>query len=172
MLQGSFLNIFNVGTLITGIPGIGKSECALLLLDRGHQIIADDAPLFERVHDRIIGSNPLPRPFLHVRSIGLVDVIAIYGTDSFKPSQELQLIIELKAYQGESSGGRVLDHQSTKDVFGCLIPIETIPIINPRNLEVLIETIVKRYLLKVNQECCSVASFDELLQQKMEQTHS
>lgn len=145
---------------------------ALGLLDRRHQLIADDAPIFEKVDGRIIGSNALQKPFLHVRSIGLLDVASLFGTEAIKLKQELQLIIHLQKHEGPRDGGVLETAQTVKDVFGCLIPCETIPIINPRNLEVIIETIVKKHLLKFTAESFSVASFEELLQQKMEQTHS
>ena len=72
-LQGSFLSIFGIGTLITGEPGIGKSELALGLIERKHQLIADDATSFSKVGGKIIGSNPLPRPFLHLRYLNLLN---------------------------------------------------------------------------------------------------
>jgi HPr kinase/phosphorylase len=165
-LQGSFLNIFGTGTLITGEPGIGKSELAVALIERHHQLIADDVTDFELVDGKLIGKNPLPRPFLHLRGLGLFDISHLYGPRAIKASQELQLILELQDYSAQQLPDKCL--RSLKDISGCLIPCETIPIIIPRNLVALTEIIVKRYLLNINQNWLANNSFEELLQQKME----
>lgn len=165
-LQGSFLSIFGLGTLITGQPGIGKSELAVALIERAHQLIADDVGDFELIDGKLIGKNSLPRPFLHLRGLGLFDICQLYGPSAIKASQELQLIIDLQEYPTQE----VSDNypRSVKDISGCLIPCETIPIIIPRNLVVLTEIIVKRHLLNINQNWLANSSFEELLQQKME----
>ncbi len=165
-LQGSFLSIFNTGTLITGKPGIGKSELALALIERNHQLIADDLTEFEIIDGKLIGQNPLPRPFIHLRGLGLFDISHLYGPSVIKASQELQLIIELRDVDSQELPEQC--SQSLKDISGCLIPCETIPIIIPRNLVALTEIIVKRYLLNINQNWLANNSFEELLQQKME----
>lgn len=171
-LQGSFLSIFGIGTLITGEPGIGKSELALGLIERKHQLIADDATSFSKVGGKIIGSNPLPRPFLHLRGLGLFDICHLFGPGAIKSCQELQLIIHLQRFHDTAPINDKDQQITVKDLSGCLIPCETIPIINPRNLETLIEIIVKRHLLNINVDWLSKNSFDDLLQSKMEQIPS
>lgn len=168
ILHGSFLNIFDVGTHISGEPGIGKSELALSLISKQHQLIADDSPTFSRQENIIIGHNPLPKQFLSIRGIGLIDVGAIFGPICILQSYPLQLIIHLQKKEMCHPLSHLEGEQSTKDILGCLIPCVTIPIINPRNLEVLVETIVKNYLLKVNKEITPLMRFEELLRKKME----
>ena len=172
VIHGTFLNIFSVGTLITGEPGIGKSELALGLIDRQHQLIADDAPIFKHQDSCIVGTNPLDRHFLSVRGIGLIDVELMFGPSRIKQSQELRLLIHLEQSPAKHALSHLQGEHFTKDVLRCLIPCVTIPIINPRNLELLVETIVKNYLLKVNKEIFPMMNFEELIQQKMESTPS
>jgi HPr kinase/phosphorylase len=170
-LHGTFLNLFGVGTHIMGEPGIGKSELALALLYRHHQLIADDFPFFALVNHHVIGSNPFPRHFLSIRGIGLMDVPSLFGATSVLENQILSLIIHLQ--MGKTDALSHLEgEESTKDILGCLIPCLTIPIINPRNLPVLVETMVKIYLLKMRKEIPPVTHLEKLLREKMELGHS
>lgn len=163
ILHGSFLSIFGTGVLITGEPGIGKSELALSLLFRHHQFIADDAPLFSINQDKIVGRNPLPPlPYIAIRGIGLIDIHSLLGPTYIKQEGILELIIDLQEKMSDTLS-HLEGETSTKDVLGCLIPSVTIPIIKPRSLEVLVETIVKTYLLKKNKGINPVGNFNELL---------
>ncbi|MBA2654767.1 MAG: hypothetical protein H0U71_06840 [Gammaproteobacteria bacterium] len=168
IVHGTFLNIYGVGVLITGEPGIGKSELALGLISRNHQLIADDAPYFSLENNCLIGKNPLKKVFLSVRGIGLIDVGLIFGQARVKMGHTLDLIIHLQLGEASNTIAHLKGQHSIKDILGCLIPCVTIPIIIPRNLEVLVEIIVKKYLLELNKEGASVGNFEELLQEKME----
>jgi len=98
-LHGVFLAIFDRGVLLQGPSGCGKSECALHLLDRGHQLIADDAPLFFRANDTVIGHSPLSlQNLLEVRGLGIIDVQQLYGTKAILLEKPLELIIEFTAF--------------------------------------------------------------------------
>jgi HPr kinase/phosphorylase len=171
ILQGSFLTIFGLGTLITGKEGIGKSELALGLLSRNHQLIADDAPLFSYQDEKILGENPLPEHFISVRGIGLINVLLMFGPTSVKKTCFLDLIIHLDD-KPTHPNSHLMGEVSSKDILGCLIPCVTIPIIKPRNLEVLVEVIVKNHLLKNYKDLIPVNSLNDWLQQKMDSDHS
>ena len=95
--NGVFLEILGSGVLLTGPSGIGKSELALGLIDRGHCLIADDVVVFSRRDDnKVLGICPeVLQDFLEVRGLGVIDVRAIYGDTAIKPSKELSLIIDL-----------------------------------------------------------------------------
>lgn len=170
ILQGTFLSIFGVGTLIQGRPGIGKSELALGLLDRKHSLIADDAPYFSIVENQLYGENLLDKAFLTIRGLGLIDVERIVGPSSHIKRYPLHLIINLQEGPLTNPYSDLEGEEIVKDIFGCLIPCVTIPIIKPRNLEVLVETIVKNYLIKISKEDLPVDKFQELLRRRMEIT--
>lgn len=171
-LQGSFLSIFGLGTLITGEPGIGKSELALALISRGHRFIADDAPKFTLQAGSILGSNPLSQPFLHLRGLGIFDIYQLYGPGLVQACGPLQLIIELQNTDSELFTDPIMGLHCTKDIAGCLIPSVTIPIIIPRKLEVLVEIIVKRHLSLIYQHWTTNTPFEPLLQHEMEHAAS
>lgn len=161
VIPGTFVNIFNVGILIIGEPGIGKSELALTLIAKNHQLIADDSPHFYLDNHKIMGKNQLPKHFLHVRGVGILDVCALFGPTCVLNNSELQLIIELETPTEVPCALEA--NEFTKDLWGCLIPCVRIPIIKPRNLEVIIETIAKNHLLKINKDQLYAGSLDEVL---------
>jgi HPr kinase/phosphorylase len=140
-MHGVFLNIFDIGVLITGKPGTGKSELALTLIDRGHQLIADDAPEFSIQNGILIGDcPPLLRGFLNSRTTGTINVEKIFGTNALKKSANLQLIINIdnsfRAFP-ENNGKQLLEIQNIK-----------IPQITTKNNAILVEIIVHNFLLK------------------------
>lgn len=169
ILHGTFLSLFGVGTHIMGDPGVGKSELALGLISRQHQLIADDAPLFSKEHKGIYGKNPLKKHFLCLRGIGLLDIGLLFGSSSTSEKHQLNFIIQLQAKESGTAISHLIGEHSTKDILGCLIPCVTIPIITPRNLEIIVETLVKNFLANRNQD--PLDSFEELLQKKMELSH-
>jgi HPr kinase/phosphorylase len=133
--HGVFLNIFNLGVLITGQPGSGKSELALNLIDRGHQLIADDAPeFFSEDGKTIIGTCPsLIKGFLNVRNLGIINIKKIFGTKSIIKNAKLQLAINIE----KKSSPKFITINNIK-----------IPQISVKNQAILIETAVRNFILQ------------------------
>lgn len=101
--HGVFMEIFQQGVLITGPSGVGKSESALHLLDRGHRLIADDAPIFYKNAERIYGRCPPNLThLLEVRGFGIVNVKDLFGERAVSNEKELDLILELSTSSGEN----------------------------------------------------------------------
>jgi HPr kinase/phosphorylase len=140
-MHGVLLNIFGIGVLITGKPGTGKSELALTLIDRGHQLIADDAPEFSVQNGILIGTCPaLLHGFLNIRNIGTINVKKIFNAKALKKSANLQLIINIDSGFPASAGNdseQLLEIQNIK-----------IPQIATKNNAILVETTVHNFLLK------------------------
>src|SRR3990167_8756694 len=98
LIAGVFMNIVDLGILLTGESGIGKSETALSLIDRGHRLVADDAVEFYRVGQHVYGRCPTPLKYLlEVRELGIIDLMTLYGESAIAPPLPLSLIIELTA---------------------------------------------------------------------------
>ncbi|MBQ5809789.1 MAG: HPr kinase/phosphorylase, partial [Clostridia bacterium] len=127
--------------LILGDSGIGKSECAIELVKRGHRLIADDAVEIKRVSAKtLVGSAPeIIRHYVELRGIGIVDVRRIFGMGAVKMTEKIDLIIKLEHWDQNKMYDRFgLDNEMT-DILGINIPTITIPVRPGRNLAVILE---------------------------------
>lgn len=150
-LHGVFIEVQGFGVLIQGSPAIGKSELALELITRGHRLIADDIVDFYRISpERIEGRcPPLLQDFLEVRGLGILNIRALFGDNSVKPTKPLDLIIQLEL--ADALKPHTLDRLSAKNqherVLEVSIPKVVIPIAAGRNISVLVEVAVRNHIL-------------------------
>ena len=150
-LHGVFIEVQGFGVLIQGTPAIGKSELALELITRGHRLIADDIVDFYRISpERIEGRCPaLLQDFLEVRGLGILNIRALFGDNSVKPTKPLDLIIQLEL--ADMLNPQTLDRLNAKTqherVLEVNIPKVIIPIAAGRNISVLVEVAVRNHIL-------------------------
>ena len=152
-LHGVYLDVFDLGVLLTGASGIGKSELALNLINRGHRLIADDAVEFiKRTPEQIIGyCHPMLQDFLEVRGLGPLNIRAMFSDAAISGSQKIGLIIVLRVFTNDElfSIDRLHGMYTIRDLLGCQIPEVTIPVSSGRNLATLVEAAVRNQLLKL-----------------------
>ena len=153
-LHGVFMEVFTIGVLITGDPGSGKSELALELLNRGHRLIADDAPEFTRISPEIIdGTCPEAlQDCLEVRGLGVLNVRHMFGDAAVKLNKFLRLIIHLEIPDDPGSPDhkdRLRGNTSTMEVLELDIPRITLPVMAGRNLSIIAEAAVRDFMLKM-----------------------
>jgi HPr kinase/phosphorylase len=141
-MHGCLLDIYGVGTLIIGESGVGKSETALELIKRGHRFIADDAVEIRRVSsETLIGSCPENiRYFLELRGIGIIDIMQMFGVQSIKPTQAIELIINLELWDQARVYDRVGSPEEYTEILGNKINSHSIPIRPGRALAILCES--------------------------------
>ena len=150
-LHGVFMEVQGFGALIKGDAAIGKSELALELISRGHRLIADDIVDFFRISpERIEGRcPPLLQDFLEVRGLGILNIRALFGDNSVKPTKPLDLIIQLE--MADKLAPQLLDRLSIKtqneEVLGVKVPKVRIPIAAGRNIAVLVEVAIRNHML-------------------------
>ncbi len=142
--HGVFMNINGLGVLLCGKSGIGKSELALELIRRGHQLIADDAPLFYRSGAaRLYGVCPhVLADFLHVRGIGILNIRRQYGLSALSPCHGLDLLIELTAESKQCEPLRLTPLQSCRTMGGVEITQFHLGVKPGRHLAILVEALV------------------------------
>jgi len=141
-MHGCLLDIYGVGTLITGESGVGKSETALELIKRGHRFIADDAVEVRRVsQETLVGSCPPNiRYFLELRGIGIIDMMKMFGVQSIMPTQSIDLIINLELWDQTRTYDRLGQVEEFTEILGNKVSSHSIPIRPGRSLAIICES--------------------------------
>jgi HPr kinase/phosphorylase len=148
-LHGVLLGIYGIGVLITGDSGIGKSECALDLITRGHRLVSDDAVCIKKIGSRLEGSSPeLIYEHIEIRGLGILNVRDLFGVTAIERCKRIELCIELKKWSEVEEIERVGLDLSEQNVFGVKIPKVVLPVSSGRNLSTLVETAVRVHLLR------------------------
>jgi HPr kinase/phosphorylase len=140
-VHGNLVDVFGVGVLILGDSGIGKSECALELLQKGHRLIADDTVLLKRVSGhRIFGMRAQPlKHYMEVRGLGIVDVIGLFGVTAVGDRTQVELVITLEHWDEAKAYDRTGLNEEVYTFHNERIPYVVIPVATGRNISNLIE---------------------------------
>lgn len=147
--HGVFLGMYGIGVLMLGESGIGKSECALDLISRGHRLIADDAVLIKKIGDRIIGESPeITFEHLEIRGLGILNIRELFGVSAIGKRKQIELLIELKKWDEVFEIDRLGLEIREEEIFETKISKFILPVSIGRNLSTLIETAVRLYLLQ------------------------
>ena len=148
--HGVLLDVYGIGILLSGKSGVGKSEAALELIKRGHQLVADDVVDICRISDnRLIGSCPEKvRHLMEIRGIGVIDVKALYGIGAVSFSKTIDLIIELETWDENRDYDRIGLKDDMTTIMGVSVPHQTIPIRPGRNLAIILEVAARTLSLK------------------------
>jgi HPr kinase/phosphorylase len=150
VVHGVLMDILGLGVLVVGESGIGKSECALDLVVRGHRLVADDAvELRCRAQSFIIGTCPeLTRHHMEIRGLGLINVQDLFGVASTRTSKRVELVVQLERWET----GRQYDRLGVDDVFyevlGIRIPMIRMPVAPGRNVAIVVEVAARNQLLR------------------------
>ena len=148
--HGVLLDVYGIGVLLTGKSGVGKSEAALELIKRGHQLVADDVVDICRISDeRLIGSCPdRIRHLMEIRGIGIIDIQAMFGIGAVSFSKSIDLIMELVNAEEDVPLDRIGLEDHMIEILGVPIPCQTIPIKPGRNLAIIVEVASRNLSLK------------------------
>jgi HPr kinase/phosphorylase len=150
MVHGVLMDILGLGVLVVGESGIGKSECALDLVVRGHRLVADDTvELRCRAQSFLIGTCPeLTRHHMEIRGLGLINVQDLFGVASTRSSKRVELVVQLERWEH----GREYDRLGLDDEFyemlGARIPMIRMPVAPGRNVAILVEVAARNQLLR------------------------
>ena len=141
-IHGVLIDVYGEGVLITGESGIGKSEAALELIQRGHRLVTDDVVELRRVSaDTLIGSAPnITKHFIELRGIGIVDVKALFGASSVKDTQNIDLVIHLEDWDKDKEYDRLGMEEEYIEYLGNKVVCHNIPIRPGRNLAIICES--------------------------------
>jgi HPr kinase/phosphorylase len=148
--RGTMMEVFGLGVLISGKSNVGKSECAIDLLQRGHRLIGDDVVDVSKRANRVLvarGKFPISHR-MELRGIGIIDVVDLYGISAIKEVEKIELIVELERWATDKSYERLGIEEKTKEIMGISIPFVEIPVAPGRNTAILIEVAAMNYRLR------------------------
>lgn len=149
-IHGGLVDVYGEGILIMGESGIGKSEAALELIKRGHRLVTDDVVEIKKVSDEtLIGTSPdITRHFIELRGIGIIDVKTLFGVESVKNTQAIDLVIKLEEWNKDKQYDRLGLEESYIEILGNKVVCHSIPIRPGRNLAIICEAAAVNYRQK------------------------
>jgi HPr kinase/phosphorylase len=150
-VPGVLMDILGLGVLLVGESGIGKSECALDLVVRGHRLVADDAvELRCRAESFVIGSCPeLTRHHMEIRGLGLINVQDLFGVASTRRSKRVEMVVQLERWDPAREYDRLGLDETYYETLGVRIPMIRMPVAPGRNLAILVEVAARNQLLRL-----------------------
>jgi HPr kinase/phosphorylase len=148
-LHGVLLDVFGLGVLILGESGIGKSECALDLVDRGHRLVADDVVDIKRTGDQLVGVSPeLTRYHMELRGLGVLNVKDLYGVSSIRLNKRVELVIQLERWDPGKEYDRLGLRDERFSILGVELKLVRMPVAPGRNIALLVEVAARNQLLR------------------------
>ncbi len=162
-LHGVLMDVFGVGILILGKSGIGKSECALDLVMRGHRLVADDIVDVFRRQDTVFGTgSPIIRYHMEIRGLGIINIKDLFGVSAVRDMKKIELVVELVEWHSEDDYDRLGIEDRLFNVLDLPIPLLVVPVRPGRNMTTILEVAARNHLLKL-QGHHSARAFQEHL---------
>jgi HPr kinase/phosphorylase len=150
VIHGVLMDILGMGVLIVGESGIGKSECALDLVVRGHRLVADDTVEIRRRGETVIvGTCPeLTRHHMEVRGLGVINIRDLFGIASTRTAKRVELVVQLERWDPTREYDRLGIDENVYDLLGLKVPLIRMPVAPGRSLAILVEVAARNQLLR------------------------
>lgn len=148
-LHGVLIDVLGVGVFIRGESGIGKSECGLELVDRGHRLVSDDAVDIKASSLGLLGASPQPtRDHMEIRGLGILNIQDLYGVSAVSPEQTIDLVVRLEKWNPRKAYDRLGLNRETETILDIDVPLLRLPVAPGRNVALLVELAAKNLLLR------------------------
>ncbi len=148
-VHGGLAQVFDIGLLILGESGVGKSEAVLELVLRGHRLVADDLVELRRVGNRIVGSGPeIARHHLEIRGLGILNLLDLFGPAAVQDKSDVGLVVDLVPWRVETPIDRLGVDEGTREILGVALPSVAVPVSPGRNLGTILEVAARNQALK------------------------
>lgn len=151
LVYGVLVEVYGIGILIQGKSGVGKSETALELIERGHRLIADDTVEVRNTRGNSLsgrGPNQQLAHHMEIRGLGIINITHLHGVGAVRHSKEIQLVVNLEEWDNDKEYNRLGTDEFTTEILGVQIPTLTIPVKPGRNIPIIIETAAMNERLK------------------------
>lgn len=172
-VHGTLVDVYGVGLLYTGKAGVGKSECALDLVERGHRMVADDViKITRKSANYIVGtSSEILGQHMEVRGIGIIDIEALFGIRAIRLQKRIEVEVRLTFWEDSTHYERLGIEEKYTTILGVEIPLVTIPVSPGKNITVISEVIAMNHMLKVYGEH-SAQDFSRRLTERLTRSSS
>ncbi len=169
-LHGSLADVYGVGLLFQGRSGIGKSECVLDLVERGHRLVADDVvKVTRRGQDVLIGQgHELAGHHMEIRGVGLVDIPTLFGVRSVRQQKRIEVVVELDDWENAKDADRTGLQRDTSTILDVSIPRMIVPLNPGKNITVIAEVVAMMHLLRYSGVDVASAFNDRLIKRMRE----
>lgn len=170
-LHGSLADVYGVGLLFVGQSGIGKSECVLDLVERGHRLVADDTVrVSRRGADVLIGQAiELTHRYMEIRGVGIIDAMALFGVRAVRQQKRIEVVVQLKEWDSADVHDRTGLSTQTTSILGVDIPRVVVPLNPGKNITVVSEVVALNHLLRYSGVDPAKELNDKLIAQMAEQ---
>ena len=150
-VHGVLVDVLGIGILIMGKSGVGKSECALDLISKGHRLVADDMVLVRKIlPNNILGSSPdLIRYHMEIRGLGIINIKDIFGNTAVRVEKQVDMAVRLVAWDASHEYDRLGLDEETYQLFDVELPVITLPVSPGRNMTTIIEVAARNHILRI-----------------------
>ena len=169
-VHGSLVDVYGIGLLLIGKSGIGKSEVALDLVERGHRLVADDVVIATKREESLLmgAGTELVQHFMEVRGLGLVDVRSMFGIRAIRFQKRIEVVVNMQLWDPDEEYTRINMVEDTHEILGGDLPMVQVPITPGKNITVICEVIAMNYLLR-HYGYDPAEVFTERLRQRLQQ---
>lgn len=150
-MHGVLVEVFGIGILLLGDSGVGKSEAALELVERGHRLVADDAVEVRNVSGNVLlgsGANKALGHHMEIRGLGIINITHLFGVGAIRDSKQIQLLVHLEVWDNNKEYDRIGAEEQYDDILGVKVPYLQVPVKPGRNIPIIIETAAMNERLK------------------------
>lgn len=150
-IHGVLVDVLGIGILIRGKSGVGKSECALDLIAKGHRLVADDMVVVtKRPPNIIMGSSPdLIRYHMEIRGLGIINIKDIFGNTAVRVEKQIDMVVQLVEWESNREYDRLGFDQETYSILDIELPNVTLPVSSGRNMTTIIEVAARNHILRI-----------------------
>ncbi|MBI9103913.1 MAG: HPr kinase/phosphorylase [Spirochaetales bacterium] len=169
-VHGTLVEVYGIGILLRGDSGVGKSETALELIERGHRLIADDAVEVSCVNGNILigkGINQMVAHHMEIRGLGIINITQLFGVGAIRDTKQIQLVVDLEQWDSDKIYDRIGTDEILIEILGVHLPQVVLPIKPGRNIPIILETAAMNERLK-KMGYYSARDFNEGMLQWME----
>ena len=151
MLHGVFMDVFGIGVLLLGKSGMGKSECALELVMKGHRLVADDVVIISKTPNKSLYGEcaNIIKYHMEIRGLGIINIKDLFGVTSVRDQKRIQLVIEMVDWDPKHEYERIGIDEHTYAILGIKLPFIKLPVRPGRSLTSVIEVAARNHLLKL-----------------------